>query len=419
MKQSLLVTKTRKVISSQETSINAQLLERAGYIAKLMAGVYTYLPLGLRVLSRIESIVREAMNSLEAQEILMPALQPKDPWEVTGRWDKVDILYKIKVGDRDLCLGPTHEEIVTPLIGGYIHSYKDLPRAVYQIQTKFRNEARPKSGLLRGREFRMKDLYSFHTSEADLHEYYEKVREVYMTIFKRCGLGDITYYTYASGGMFTKYSHEFQTVAPLGEDTIFVCESCLIAVNQEIRADQPVCPNCSSSELVERTSIEVGNIFALLSRFTEPFNVEYSNQENTQQSVLMGCYGLGTSRLMGAIVEVLHDEKGIVWPVEIAPFSIHLISLSRKPETQIRAQELYDLLVNGGFEVLFDERIDCSAGEKFADADLMGIPFRLVFSEKTAAVDSVEFKGRTQSESSLIILSSLVEFLRNQIVAQK
>lgn len=412
MKQSQLVTKTKKVVSQQEASINAQLLERAGYVSKLMSGVYTYLPLGLRVLSKIEAHVREAMNGLGGQEILLPALQPRAPWDVTGRWSTVDVLYKIKVGDKDFCLGPTHEEIVAPLLKEYITSYRDLPRAVYQIQTKFRNEPRAKSGLLRGREFRMKDLYSFHATEADLDTYYHKVTEAYIQLFKKCGLGDITYFTFASGGTFTKYSHEFQTVTVSGEDTIFVCEGCRVAVNQEIVADQSTCPTCSSKDLVERKSIEVGNIFKLMYRFSEPFNLVYSDAQDTKQNIPMGCYGLGTSRLIGAIVEALHDDRGIMWPVSVAPYTVHFISLARTPEMKTQAQALYEKMNNASIEVLFDDR-ECNAGEKFADADLIGIPLRIVMSEKTVAQHSLEVKARNSTESALIPIDSLEEYIKN------
>ncbi len=411
MKQSHLLTKTRKSISSQETSVNAQLLERAGYISKLMAGVYTFLPLGIRVLKKIENIVRHHMDSLGAQEILMPALQPREPWDISGRWDKVDVLYKLKAGDRDLCLGPTHEEVVTPLVAEYVKSYKDLPQAVYQIQTKFRNEARPKSGLLRGREFRMKDLYSFHATEADLDQYYERVKDAYLAIFKRCGLGSITYFTFAAGGIFSKYSHEFQTITPYGEDTIFLCEGCKIAVNQEIIKDQSSCPQCSSTTLIEKKAIEVGNIFKLMYRFSHPFNLTYVDAQDVKRDVPMGCYGLGTSRLMGAIVEVLHDERGIIWPVTVAPYEVQLISLSKKPEIAARAQALYEELSRKGYEVLFDDRQDTTAGEKFADADLIGIPLRLVFSDKTALQDAVEVKERSKTETTFVSLESLEKFL--------
>ncbi len=416
MKQSGLLTKTRKEISQQEVSINAQLLERAGYVNKLMSGVYSYLPLGLRVLHKIEQIVRQEMNSLGAQEILMPALQPREPWDITGRWAKMDVLYTLKAGDRDLCLGPTHEEVVTPLVSAYVSSYKDLPQAVYQIQTKFRNEARPKSGLLRGREFRMKDLYSFHAGEDDLDAFYEKVIELYTKIFERCGLGKLTYLTYASGGIFSQYSHEFQTITPYGEDTIFICQGCRLAINQEILQDQPACPQCKNADLVEEKAIEVGNIFKLMYRFSHSFDFTYTDDQNVKRDVPMGCYGLGTSRLMGAIVEVLHDERGIIWPQAVAPYGVHLISLSKKPEMVAQAHELYERMQKQGIEVLFDDRIGATAGEKFADADLIGIPLRLVFSDKTALQDSVEVKRRSSADAQLVKIESLESYLRDHVL---
>ncbi len=389
MRQSQLVTKTRKDVSQQEHSINAQLLERAGYIAKLMAGVFSYLPLGYRVLAKIENIVRCSMDELGAQEILMPSLQPKEPWVITGRWDEVDVMYKLKAGDRDLCLGPTHEEVVTPLIAPYITSYKDLPRAVYQIQTKFRNEARPKSGLLRGREFRMKDLYSFHANEEDLNTYYDTVKDMYIRIFERCGLGDITYFTYAAGGTFSKYSHEFQTIAPDGEDTIFVCSPCRVAINHEIIEELSACPECGSKELTQQKSIEVGNIFKLMYKFSKAFNLTYRDSKDAEQNIPMGCYGLGTTRLMGAIVEALHDEHGIMWPASVAPYDIHLLSFFRSPDMQQKAHELYLDIQKKGYEVLYDDR-EVRTGQKFADADLSGIPIRIVISVKTVELSNVE-----------------------------
>ena len=414
MKQSHLITKTRKASSQQDPSINAQLLERAGYVSKLMSGVYTYLPLGLKVLTKIENIVREEMEALGGQEILMSALQPKENWEKTGRWNNVDVLYKLKgAGDRDLCLGPTHEEIVTPLASMYIQSYKDLPKAVYQIQTKFRNEARPKSGLLRGREFRMKDLYSFHLDEQDLDHYYDKVKDVYLKIFARCGLGDITYLTYASGGTFSKYSHEFQTVTPFGEDTVFVCDKCKVGINKEIIEEQNKCPHCGNTNLVTQKSIEVGNIFKLMTRFSESFDLTYTDKTDEKKLVLMGCYGLGTSRLMGTIVEVLHDDRGIVWPKEVAPFDVHLISLVKDVTDLEKANKIYSDLQKAQIEVLYDDR-NTQAGEKFADADLLGMPMRLVVSSKTLAQNSVEVKARNSTESQLITLDNLVEYLKNR-----
>jgi prolyl-tRNA synthetase len=414
MRQSQLFTKTRKDVSQQEVSINAQLLERAGYISKLMAGVYTYLPLGFRVLTKIETIVRTTMNELGAQELLMPSLHPKEPWVTTGRWDSVDVLYKLKAGDRDLALGPTHEEIVTPLVGSYLTSYKDLPKAVYQIQTKFRNEARPKSGLLRGREFRMKDLYSFHATESDLNAYYDVVTAAYKEIFARCGLGAITYFTYAAGGTFSKYSHEFQTATPSGEDTIFVCTPCHIAINQEIIKEQPNCPECGSSSLEEKKAIEVGNIFKLMTKFSEPFKVVYRDANDTEQPIYMGCYGLGTTRLVGTIVEAFHDDKGIVWPASIAPYTIHLLSLAKSPSAQAQADSLYEDLQKNGYDVLYDER-DMRPGQKFADADLIGLPVRLVVSDKTSEQNVIEVKLRTEETSSMISPEQLEGFLRKNL----
>lgn len=412
MKQSNLLTKTKKTISEQETSINAQLLERAGYVSKLMSGVYSFLPLGLRVLNNIETIVKEEMNAAGGQELLLPALQPKDNWLTTDRWDNVDILFKLKgAGDRDLCLGPTHEEIITPLVGEYLRSYKDLPKYVYQIQTKFRNEPRAKSGLLRGREFRMKDLYSFHISQDDLNSYYERMRTTYMNVFRRCGLGDTTYFTYASGGMFSKYSHEFQTITPYGEDTIFVCEPCKVAINHEIIAEQSTCPECNNSNLVEKKSIEVGNIFKLQTRFSDAFKLSVTNQEGKQQPVLMGCYGIGTSRLMGAIVELSHDERGIIWPHEIAPYNVHLVSLVKNPDEVTVANKLYEDLQQQGISVLYDDRIGVQPGEKFAESDLLGMPVRLVISSKTLAQQSVEVKYRNKTEAQLVALNTIIKQL--------
>lgn len=406
MKLTTLLTKTKKDISTQETSINAQLLERAGYISKVMSGVYSFLPLGLKVLTKIENIVREEMEAETGQELLMPGLLPKELWLTTGRWDKIDVLYKLVAHDRDLCLGPTHEEVVTPLVTPFIRSYKDLPKAVFQIQTKYRNEARPKSGLLRGREFRMKDLYSFHSNEQDLDAYYEQMIAAYLRIFKRCGLADLTYLTYASGGIFSKYSHEFQTITPYGEDIIHVCNSCKIAINKEIISEQPTCPQCSSSSLEEKKSIEVGNIFKLKTRFSEPFKLNFADAQGKDQPVIMGCYGVGTSRLVGSVVEALHDAKGIVWPKELAPYSIYLIGLGKEDELA-KAHDFYIQLKALGFDVLYDDRPDTQAGAKFADADLLGIPLRIVISRKTLEQNKAEIKLRISDSTELVDLATL------------
>ena len=384
MLYSELVGKTNKT-AKQFESINATLLQKGGYIRPLMSGVYSYLTLGLLVLRKIEQIVREEMSAVGGQEILMPVLHPKENWEATGRWDTMDCLFKIKgSGGADIALGPTHEEIVTPLVQAYVLSYHDLPRAVYQIQTKFRNEARSKSGLLRGREFLMKDMYSFHSDEADLDQYYAKVEKAYEKIWNRLGLGDKTLKTYASGGAFSKFSHEYQTLSENGEDIIFICEKCNVAVNKEIFGEQNACLQCGNKDLLEKKAIEVGNIFKLKTRFSESFQFTYVDKGQSKKSVYMGCYGIGISRLMGVLVELFNDGKAIYWPKEVAPFDIHLVGLNQEDDAvRGNASALYKKLRAEGKSVLFDDRVNISAGEKFADADLIGIPTRLIISKRT------------------------------------
>ena len=384
MLYSELVGKTNKT-AKQFESINATLLQKGGYIRPLMSGVYSYLTLGLLVLRKIEQIVREEMSAVGGQEILMPVLHPKENWEATGRWDTMDCLFKIKgSGGADIALGPTHEEIVTPLVQAYVLSYHDLPRAVFQIQTKFRNEARSKSGLLRGREFLMKDMYSFHSDEADLDQYYAKVEKAYEKIWNRLGLGDKTLKTYASGGAFSKFSHEYQTLSENGEDIIFICKKCNVAVNKEIFGEQNACLQCGNKDLLEKKAIEVGNIFKLKTRFSESFQFTYVDRGQSKKSVYMGCYGIGISRLMGVLVELFNDGKAIYWPKEVAPFDIHLIGLNQEDDTVCgNASALYNKLRAEGKSVLFDDRVNISAGEKFADADLIGIPTRLIISKRT------------------------------------
>jgi len=408
MKQSELFTRTTKELPKDETSYNAQALIRAGFIDKAAAGVYSYMPLGKRVLDKICRIIREEMDAIGGQEILMTSLIPKENMEATNRWDNFDVLFRLIGGDKkEYALGATHEEIVTPLVKKYIYSYKDLPFGVYQIQTKFRDEKRVKAGLLRGREFLMKDLYSFHTSQEDLDSYYDKATEAYKKIYNRLGLGETTYFTYASGGTFAKYSHEFQTLAEAGEDLIYICEKCHIAINKEIIAEQDSCPLCGNKELSEKKAIEVGNIFKLGTKFSSAFNMTYMDAEGKEQTPVMGCYGIGPSRVMGTIVETFNDEKGIIWPKAVAPFSVHLVSLNQNEQ----AEKVYDDLRAAGFDVLFDDR-DKAAGEKFADADLIGCPVRLLISAKTLEKQSVEMKYRSESESKLILLSELINNLK-------
>lgn len=403
MRQTELFTRTVKELPKDETSYNAQTLIRAGFVDKVAAGVYSFLPLGLRVLNKIREIIREEMDSLGGQEISMPALAPRENWQATGRWDSLDVLFKLGAADeKAYALNPTHEEVVTPLTRKFILSYKDLPFSVYQIQTKFRNEKRAKAGIMRGRAFLMKDLYSFHTNQADLDVYYDKVLEGYHKIFERVGLGSITYLTYASGGSFSKYSHEFQTESEAGEDLIYFCEKCRLAINKEIIEDQDSCPKCGSKELIEKKAIEVGNIFKLGTKYSEPFSLNYKDNEGKDQPVIMGCYGIGLSRIMGTVVETSHDDRGIIWPESIAPYKIHLLSLSSNEE----ADKIYNDLRSKGFEVLYDDR-EMSAGEKFADSDLIGCPYRLIVSAKTLKENSVELKKRNEAKAELVLISEI------------
>ena len=415
MRQSQLFTKTKKDTPADEVAKNAKLLIRAGFVDKLQAGVYTYLPLGLRVLKKIENIIREEMNAVGGQEILMPSLQPKENWQTTGRWDTMDDLYKVSdTSGRENALGPTHEEIVVPLAQQFISSYRDLPFSTYQFQNKFRMELRAKSGILRGREFMMKDMYSFHRDEKDMVAYYEKMKVVYANVFERVGIGATTFLTYASGGSFSKYSHEFQTITPAGEDTIFICDACHIAVNKEIIEDLgSVCPECQGKNLRTETAVEVGNIFELKTKYSDPFNLSYKDKDGRDQTVVMGCYGIGLGRVLGTVVEVLGDDKGLVWPKAIAPFAIHLVELGSVEDASVResAKNLYEELVENGIEVLWDDR-DLRAGEKFAESDLMGIPLRVVVSTKTIASGSFEVKNRKTGDVSMLSLDEL--FLRTK-----
>jgi len=406
MRQSKLFTKTIKENPKDEVSINAQLLIRAGFIDKLTAGVYSYLPLGLRVLKKIQNIVREEMNKIDGQEILMPALTPKEIWETTKRWDEIDVLFKMDgSGGKEYALGSTHEEVVTPLVKKFVKSYKDLPVAVYQVQDKFRNEPRAKSGLLRGREFNMKDLYSFHKDEKDFEDYYEKSKQAYLNIFERCGLEAKV--VEASGGVFSKFSHEFQVFTEYGEDIVFSCTKCDHHQNQEIveQASEQKCKTCGG-KLEKNKAIEVGNIFPLKTKFTDAFKFKYLDKDGKEKPVLMGCYGVGPSRVMGSIVEIHNDENGMIWPEAVAPFKVHLISLCKDGDIK-KADKLYEDLTEAGVEVLYDDRDGVRAGEKFSDSDLIGIPNRVVISSKTLESDSVEIKERVSGKENMIKIKDL------------
>ena len=409
MRQSILFTGTIKETPKEEISINAQLLIRAGFIDKLMAGVYSYLPLGFLVLKKIEEIIRQEMNRIGGQEIFLPALHPKNNWQQTKRWEYPE-MFKLKNREgKEFSLGWTHEEIITPLARKFISSYKDLPVFIYQIQDKFRDELRAKSGLLRGVEFLMKDLYSFHQDEKGLDEYYEKVKGAYLKIFQRCGLKKETFLTLASGGTFSKYSHEFQTVTPAGEDTVYLCQKCRLAINREIiKEENFTCPKCGNKKLEIKKTIEVGNIFKLKDRFSRPFNLVFKDKDGKEKVVFMGCYGIGLGRLMGTIAEVHYDNSGIAWPGEVAPFRVHLISLTG---TKKESERLYQDLQKQNVEVLYDDRDDKSAGEKFADADLIGIPLRIVVSGRTLQKNCVEIKKRSEQKIRLIKIKEIIKWL--------
>lgn len=413
MRQSKLFTKTKKEAPKDEVSVNARLLIRAGYVDKLMAGVYSFLPLGWRVMKKIENIIREEMNNIGGQEILMPALQPKELWEKTGRWSAMDDLYKLEESTgSELALGPTHEEIIVPLVKKYIQSYKDIPFCAYQIQNKFRMELRSKSGLLRGREFLMKDLYSFHLSEENLEKYYEVVKKAYMKIFESVGLAGKTYLTFATGGSFSKYSHEYQTLSEAGEDTIYICKKCSVAINKEIKHETKKCPECSGDNFEEAKSIEIANIFKLKNKFTKPFGLTVTDEKGEKKDIIMGCYGIGLGRLMGTIVEVYHDDKGIVWPMAVAPFQVHLLEVgSEELEVRRKTEEVYNLLKKNNVEVLYDDR-EISAGEKFADADLIGIPYRVVVSEKSLEAGGIEVKKRSKKKGEIMAKEDLIKLLK-------
>ncbi len=414
MKQSQLFTKTRKEIPADEVSKNAQLLIKAGYVHKEMAGVYSFLPLGIKVLENIKQVVREEMNREGGQEILMTALQDSELWEKTDRWDdtKVDNWFKTSLKNgTELGLGITHEEPITRIMTSYISSYRDLPKSAYQFQNKFRNETRAKSGIMRGREFLMKDMYDFARTAEEHEEFYTRMREAYKRVFERLGLGGVTYPTFASGGIFSEFSEEFQTVSEAGEDIIYVDEARGIALNKEVYTDEVIAKlGLNKADLIEKKSIEVGNIFHLGTKFSEPLGLLYTDEDGTKKPVVMGCYGLGPSRIMGTIVEVLSDEKGIVWPESIAPFKLHIVSLANNDEEITDyAEGIYDNFCDAGVETLYDDR-DARAGEKFADSDLIGIPYRVVVSRKTKEEGKFEVVERKTGD---------VQFLTEEELYQK
>lgn len=403
MRQSQLFTKTRFEAPKDEVSKNANLLIRAGFIHKEMAGVYDYLPLGLRVIEKIKKIIREEMNAIGGQEVSMSTLQDPEIWKATDRWsdEKVDVWFRTELKNgTQLGLGCTHEEPMVRMMRDHVSSYRDLPRSTYQFQTKFRNELRAKSGIMRGREFLMKDMYSFDKDQAGLDAFYDKAIVAYNNVYRRVGIGDKTYLTFASGGMFSKYSHEFQTICDAGEDHIYIDDEKRIAVNDEVMQDEVLTSlGVKRENLREAKSIEVGNIFKYGNRYTKELGLTYKDEGGKNIDVILGAYGIGLGRLMGTIVELIASDGVMVWPEEVAPFKVHLIDLSNgDEEVKKAAQNLYDKFCASGVEVLFDDR-DMRAGEKFADADLVGIAHRVVISKKTEGSGTVEYTNRHTGET--------------------
>ncbi len=416
MLQSKLFSKTRKEGPRDEVSKNANLLIRAGFINKEMAGVYSYLPLGLRVIKKIENIIREEMNKIGGLEMKTSIIQSKEIWEKSNRWndEAIEIWFKTKLKNgTDVGLSFTNEEAYSNILKQYISSYKDLPVYPYDFKEIFRNEARSKSGILRGREFYWKALYSFSKNEEEHNKFYEKAKVAYRNIFDKVGIGHLTYLTLSSGGSFSKFSHEFQVITSAGEDSIYLDESKGMAINKEIYTDEVVKElGLKKDKLVEKKAIEVGNIFSLGTRFSEPFDLTYKNEKGEEKLVVMGSYGIGLGRLMGTIVEIISDDKGIVWPVSAAPFKAHLIEIvSENPKVRKTAEEIYERFAKLGIEVLYDDR-DMRAGEKFNDSDLIGIPLRVVISDKGIEKGEFEIKERDNGKVSILKEKELFDFVK-------
>lgn len=412
MRRTNLFIKTSRTAPADEVAKNAQLLIRAGFVYKVMAGVYAYTPLGLKVLEKIKQIVREEMNAVLGQELIMSSLQRKDTWEVTGRWDDeaVDVWFKSKLkDDTEVGFGWSHEEAIIEMMKQSVQSYKDLPQSVYQFQTKMRNELRAKSGIMRGREFIMKDMYSMHANQADMDQYYEQVISAYKRAFERLGLGESTFVTFASGGAFTKFSHEFQTICDAGEDTLYANADRTVAVNEEVLDDATNELGVDKNDLTPVTTAEVGNIFKFGTEKSEKMDFYYTGEDGQRHAVYLASYGIGITRVMGVIVEKFADDKGLVWPDNIAPFRVYLVSIGSGGAAV--ADDLYTKLQKAGIEVLYDDR-DARPGEKFADAELMGLPYRITTSDRLASEQKFELTVRATGETSLLTISELLDKLK-------
>lgn len=407
-----MFTKTLKQAPADEVAKNAQLLIRAGFVYKEMAGAYAYLPLGLRVIDKIKQIIREEMDKVNSNELIMTSLQRREVWEKTGRWsdEVVDVWFKTQLQDEtELGLAWSHEEPIVEMMKHYVSSYKDLPVSLYQFQTKMRNELRAKSGIMRGREFVMKDMYSFHASKEDLDTYYNEVIEAYKRVYDRLGIGQDTYVTFASGGAFTKFSHEFQTICEAGEDIIYLHRQKNIAVNEEVIDDAVKELGIARDELEQVKTAEVGNIFNFGSQKTDEMGLYYTDKAGKKQSLHLGSYGIGVSRVMGVIAEKMSDEHGLVWPQNIAPYTVYLVSIGEKGSTQ--ADALYQQLTEAGVEVLYDDR-DERPGTKFADAELLGIPQRVTVSDRLVEAGKIELVKRGESATETLTASELLATLK-------
>ena len=412
---SQLFTKTRREAPADESSRNAQLLIQAGFIHKEMAGVYSYLPLGLRVIQKIKQIVAQEMEALGSVEILMSTIQNKETWEKTNRWsdEAVDVWFKSQLKNgNEIGFGWSHEEPITDMMKEHVASYTDLPRYVHQFQNKLRNEVRAKSGIMRCREFIMKDMYSYALNEEQHMNFYTKATDAYMNVFRRVGLGENTFVTSASGGLFTdKFSHEFQTLCEAGEDVIYVHKDGKQALNGEIFTDETVQKmGLEKADFEQKKAAEVGNIFTFGTKKCQELGLYYTDAKGAKQPVFLGSYGIGISRLMGVITEVFADEKGMVWPVTVAPYDAYVVMLDGKDK---EAEEVIAALEKEGKEVLYDDRADCSAGEKFADADLIGIPWRVVVSKRTVGKNIVELRNRKTGEVELVSHEQVAKRIMN------
>lgn len=419
MRSSQLFTKTSKTTPADEAAKNAVLLIQAGYVYKEMAGVYAYLPLGLRVIEKIKAIIREEMDTIGGQELIMTALQRKELWEKTDRWDdeKVDVWFKSQLKNgTDIGFGWSHEEPITVMMRNYLASYRDLPAYVYQFQTKLRNELRAKSGIMRGREFVMKDMYSYSLTDEDHQKFYDSVIQAYLRVFERVGLGDDTFVTFASGGAFTQFSHEFQTITDAGEDIVYLHRGKKLAINEEVLTDEVMAQlGVKRDELEKVKAAEVGNIFSFGSKKSEQLDLYYIDENGTRRPVILGSYGIGVTRLMGVIVEHFSDDKGIVWPINVAPFQVYLARLGSDDAVVKKADAMYDQLSKAGIEVLYDDR-DVRPGEKFADADLLGIPYRVVVSAKTVESGKNEVKARTGADAQYLTTDQLIKLVQRGIL---